>query len=56
MKVGNICLKKLHMLNETAALMEIELGEYCRRKGIYVEDIKVWKYKYINKGEDKSKK
>ena len=47
---------KLHMLNETAALSEIELGEYCRRKGIYVEDIKAWKDEYINKSEDKSKK
>lgn len=47
---------KLHMLNEITALTEIELGEYYRRKGIYVEDIKAWKYEYTKKSKDKSKK
>ena len=28
---------------ETAALSESELGEYCRKKGLYPEQIKQWK-------------
>src|SRR5690554_1295696 len=26
-----------------AVLSEIELGEYCRRKGIYVNEVKTWR-------------
>jgi transposase len=28
---------------ESATLSELELGEYCRKKGLYLEDIKRWK-------------
>jgi len=34
---------KFQVVLETASLSEIELGEYCRRKGIYVEDVKAWR-------------
>ena len=34
---------KFHFVLETASLSENELAEYCRRKGIYVEEIKNWK-------------
>lgn len=33
---------------ETAGLSEIELGEYCRRKGLYPEQIKAWRQACIN--------
>ena len=31
------------MVIETAALNEAELAEYCRRKGLFVEQIQAWK-------------
>lgn len=34
---------KLAVVIETAALNEIELAEYCRRKGLYVEQIARWR-------------
>lgn len=34
---------KLATIIETASLNEAELGEYCREKGLYVEQIKAWK-------------
>lgn len=39
---------KFHLVLETATLSESELAEYCRRKGIYVEEIKVWKDQCLN--------
>jgi hypothetical protein len=27
---------------ETAILSEIELAEYCRKKGLYIEQVKTW--------------
>ena len=39
---------KFHIVLETASLSENELSEYCRRKGIYVEEIKVWKDQCLN--------
>ena len=39
---------KFHMVLEAASLTEQELGEYCRRKGIYTVDIKAWKAQCIN--------
>ncbi len=35
--------EKLSIVIETASLNEAELSEYCRKKGIYVEQIKQWK-------------
>ncbi len=34
---------KLAVIIETAALNEHELSEYCRQKGLYVEQITRWK-------------
>ncbi len=39
---------KFHVVLETATLSENELAEYCRRKGIYVEEIKSWKEQCLN--------
>ena len=35
--------EKLSILLETIALNEVERGEYCRRKGLYPEQIEAWK-------------
>jgi len=35
--------EKLAIVIETASLNEVELGEYCRRKGLYPEQIAGWK-------------
>jgi len=40
--------EKFHMVLEAASLSEQELGEYCRRKGTYKDDIKAWKSQCIN--------
>ena len=34
---------KFAIVVETAALSESELGEYCRRKGLFTEQVKQWK-------------
>ena len=34
---------KFHVVLETAALTESQLAEYCRRKGIYVDEVKAWR-------------
>lgn len=34
---------KLAVVIETAALSESELGQYCREKGLYADQIKQWK-------------
>lgn len=34
---------KFYIVLETASLTETELSEYCRRKGIYVDEIRAWK-------------
>ena len=39
---------KFHIVLETAALSESELAEYCRRKGIYVEEITSWKLQCLS--------
>ena len=39
---------KFHIVLETATLSESELSEYCRKKGIYVEEIKAWKEQCLN--------
>lgn len=36
-------LRKMAMVVETAALNEAELGEYCRKQGVYPEQIKAWR-------------
>ncbi len=39
---------KFLVVLETANLSEIEFSEYCRRKGIYPEQVKEWKAACIN--------
>ena len=34
---------KFLIVLETASMNEAELAEYCRKKGLYIEEIKVWK-------------
>lgn len=34
---------KLAVVIETAAMNEVQLGEYCRSKGLYAEQIEQWK-------------
>lgn len=34
---------KFQVVLETSSLTETELGEYCRRKGIYVDEVKAWR-------------
>jgi transposase len=34
---------KFRMVLESAGLSEVELGEYCRRKGLFVEQIQEWR-------------
>ncbi|MGY2331957.1 transposase, partial [Pseudomonas sp. SDT2931_S440] len=38
---------KMAVIIETAALSELELGEYCRRKGIFPEQITDWRNAFI---------
>jgi transposase len=35
--------EKFTVVMETASLNEIELGEYCRRQGLYPEQIRAWR-------------
>lgn len=35
--------QKLAVVVETAAFNEAELAEYCRKKGLYVEQVKRWR-------------
>jgi len=39
---------KLAVVIETAALSEMELSQYCRLKGLYVEQIRAWKQACID--------
>lgn len=51
--------EKLTIVIETASLNEVELGEYCRRKGLYPEQIAGWKKSFIqsaSSGSDKAER
>ncbi len=37
---------------ETATMTELELGEYCRKQGLYPETIKEWKAQFITRHAD----
>jgi len=39
--------EKFSIVLETASFNELELGEYCRRKGLYPEQIVTWKKAFI---------
>lgn len=40
--------ERFSIIVETSKLSELELGEYCREKGIYPEQIKSWKDAFIS--------
>jgi transposase-like protein len=40
--------EKMAIIIETASLSEVELGEYCRRKGFYPEQIADWKNSFVH--------
>jgi hypothetical protein len=40
---------RLAVVIETAALSEIELSEYCRRKGLYPQQVKAWKSAFLTR-------
>lgn len=46
---------KFHVVLETATLSQEELAAYCRRKGIYVEDVNNWREQCINANLTNSK-
>ena len=35
--------EKFRVVLESAALSETELAEYCRRKGLYIEQVRAWR-------------
>lgn len=39
---------KFHVVIETSSFTENELSEYCRKKGIYLEEIIAWKEQCLN--------
>ena len=45
---------KLAVVIETAALNEAELSEYCRKKGLYVEQVERWRAAATQGVEDRS--
>ncbi len=45
--------QKFSIVLETASLSEIELSEYCRKKGLYPEHIKEWKQSCISGNQTK---
>lgn len=51
--------EKFTVVLECATLSEVELGEYCRRKGLYVEQVALWREACIQgnmKSSDQQKK
>ncbi len=48
--------EKFSILLETASLNELELGEYCRRKGLYPEQIANWKKTFIQDSSPEASK
>lgn len=48
--------EKLAIVIETASLSEVEMGEYCRRKGLYPDQIDGWKKAFIQAMSTKSDK
>ena len=51
--------EKFTVVLECATLSEIELGEYCRRKGLYLEQVAMWREACIQgnmKSSDQQKK
>lgn len=49
------CEEKFGVVLETAILSENELGEYCRNKGLYPEQVQLWKLSCIQGNMTKKK-
>ena len=47
---------QLQIIIETSSMNNQEISEYCRRKGLYVEEIEAWKKAIINGETDNEKK
>ena len=45
---------QLAVIIETAALNQAELAEYCRKKGLFAEQIQQWKEAFINRRSAKT--
>jgi len=39
---------KLAVVAETLSCSEVELSEYCRKKGLFLEKVKAWKDSFLN--------
>ncbi len=46
---------KLAIVIETASLNEAELSEYCRKHGLYPDEISQWKSDFVTGGNTRSK-
>ena len=46
--------ERFFIVLETATLTERELAEYCRQKGIFIEDVKLWKSLSVKAQADNS--
>ncbi len=46
---------KFHIVLETSTLTEGELAAYCRRKGLFVEDVKAWREQCLRANATKFK-
>ncbi len=46
---------KFHIVIETATLTQEELAAYCRRKGLYLEDLNTWREQCIRANMTNSK-
>lgn len=43
--------EKFHLVVESAALNELELGEFCRRRGVFPEQLSAWRENCITANE-----
>ncbi len=46
---------KFHVVLETSTLTEEELAAYCRRKGLFVDDVKAWREQCVKANTTKFK-
>lgn len=47
---------KFKTILETASMPEEELGAYCRQRGIYTNDIEIWKQEMLDNLDSRNKK
>ena len=48
--------KKFKIIIETSSLTQEELSAYCRNKGLYIQDIEVWKQEMLDNLDSRNKK